>query len=202
MFVQVITCQTSDAGGLRRMMDRWVDELAAGAQGWLGSTAGVTDDGLFITLARFASREDAQRNSDRVEQGNWWAEFVKHLDGEPTFSNCSDAQLVLGGGSDEAGFVQVMQSTVSDRNEVRRAGEAFQKLDGMGRPDIIGGISALHDDEERLTQAFYFTSEAEARKGEQMQPPPEVLDAMQQWDRLLTDTVYYDLREPWLASVD
>ena len=65
MFVQVIQGKVSDAAAVRARMDTWMKELAAGADGWLGSTAGVTDDGDFVALARFESEEAARRNSDR-----------------------------------------------------------------------------------------------------------------------------------------
>lgn len=74
MFVQVIQGQVSDAGQVRAALDRWVQELAPSASGWLGSTTGVTDDGRFVALARFESEEAARRNSDRPEQDKWWAE--------------------------------------------------------------------------------------------------------------------------------
>ena len=35
---------------------------------------GMCDDGTFVALARFESAEAARRNSDRPEQGEWWAE--------------------------------------------------------------------------------------------------------------------------------
>ena len=57
------------------MGERWISELGADAPGWLGSTAGVTADGEFVVLARFTSAEEAQRNSERPEQGAWWAEM-------------------------------------------------------------------------------------------------------------------------------
>ena len=72
MFVQVIQAQVSDAAAVREAMERWAQELAPGAEGWLGTTAGVTDDGRFIALARFDSAQAARRNSDRPEQGEWW----------------------------------------------------------------------------------------------------------------------------------
>ena len=53
MFVQVIQGQVTDAGKVRAALDRWAAEVAPGAIGWLGSTAGVTGDGRFIALARF-----------------------------------------------------------------------------------------------------------------------------------------------------
>ena len=42
MFVQVITGKVTDTAAVRAAFDRWLEELAPGAKGWLGSTAGVT----------------------------------------------------------------------------------------------------------------------------------------------------------------
>jgi hypothetical protein len=41
MFVQVIQGQVSDAARVRAQLDRWVEEVAPAAVGWLGSTSGV-----------------------------------------------------------------------------------------------------------------------------------------------------------------
>ncbi|MFW5899005.1 MAG: hypothetical protein ACOCUN_00905, partial [Jiangellaceae bacterium] len=71
MFVQVIEGRTENADGLHAAMDKWAEDLAPGASGWLGSTAGVTSDGRFVALVRFESEEAARRNSDRPEQGRW-----------------------------------------------------------------------------------------------------------------------------------
>ena len=68
-FVQVIQGQVSDAAKVRAHLDKWNKELAPGADGWLGSTAGVTEDGRVVALVRFESEEAARRNSDRPEQG-------------------------------------------------------------------------------------------------------------------------------------
>jgi hypothetical protein len=81
MFVQVIQGQVADAGPVREAFDRWARELAPGATGWLGSTAGVTDDGRLIALARFESEDAARRNSGRPEQDRWWAETARLLTG-------------------------------------------------------------------------------------------------------------------------
>jgi len=40
MFVQVIRGQVSDPEQVHAALNRWSQQLAAGAQGWLGSTAG------------------------------------------------------------------------------------------------------------------------------------------------------------------
>src|SRR4028118_1129500 len=81
MFVQVIQGQVSDPNEARSALDRWTRDLAPDAEGWLGTTAGVTDDGQFIALARFASEEAARRNSERAEQGDWWGDTAKLVTG-------------------------------------------------------------------------------------------------------------------------
>src|SRR3712207_6106901 len=64
MFVQVIEGQTNDAGALRSQFGKWDREVKAGATGFLGSTAGVSEDGTFVAMARFESEEAARTNSD------------------------------------------------------------------------------------------------------------------------------------------
>ncbi len=82
MFVQVIQGQVADPGKVRAALDQWIRELAPGSIGWLGTTAGVTEDGRFIELARFESEEAARANSNRPEQDRWWAETAKLFTGE------------------------------------------------------------------------------------------------------------------------
>ena len=49
--------------------------------------------------------------------------------------------------------------------------------------------------------AIYFTSEADARAGEQKEPPESITAAMAELDSLAVgETTYLDLKEPWLAS--
>jgi hypothetical protein len=114
MFVQVIRGQVSDPGQVRNALDRWAEQLAAGATGWLGSTAGVTEDGRFMALARFESEQAARRNSDRPEQNQWWMETSKLFTGEVTFRDSSDVDVDVAGEPDKAGFVQIMQGRGSD----------------------------------------------------------------------------------------
>lgn len=202
MFVQIIQGKTSDPAGLRSLADRWVDELGPDAPGWLGTTMGVTPDGDFVGVVRFATAEDAARNSDRPEQGAWWEEFSKHLDGEATFSNATTADTWLAGGSDDAGFVQVIQSQMRDRETVLRGmeGMASASAEDFGRSDLIGGVYALHDDDDGLTQVAYFTSEAAARQGESQPMSEESQAAMEEFMAAVSDTTYFDLSDPWLAS--
>jgi hypothetical protein len=200
MFVQVIQAHTRDVEGVQAMMGRWRDELQAGSVGWLGTTAGVTEDGRAISVVRFDSAESAQANSDRPEQGAWWNEFAKLLDGEATFHNCTDVHTLGGGGSDEAGFVQVIQGRISDRDQLVGAWSDLEKLLAVERPEILGTTLAFHEDGSGFTEVAYFTTEAEARAGEAKEPSDEAKVLWERERALYTDLTYFDLREPWLRS--
>src|SRR4028118_602625 len=114
MFVQVIQGQVSDPNEARSALDRWTRGLAPGSEGWLGTPAGVTDDGQFIALARFASEEAARRNSERAEQGDWWRDTAKLFTGEPTFRDSRYVHVDVIGDPDDARFVQIMQGQGTD----------------------------------------------------------------------------------------
>lgn len=123
MFVPVFQGGVKDPDGLRASLDRWITDLGPNADGWLGTTWGLYGDNEFIALARFASGDAAKRNSERPEQGTWWAEVESSLKGETRFSDYDDDDdddddvILLGsGGSDAAGFVQVMQGRVLSRH--------------------------------------------------------------------------------------
>ena len=196
MFVQIIQGRAKDAAGLRKQMERWQQDLAPGATGFLGATAGVADDGEFIALARFESEEAARRNSDRPEQGEWWAETAKYLEGEPTFHDCTEVDTLLRGGSDDAGFVQVIQGRATDENRLRETLAQGESRLPEVRPDLIGGITARHDDGS-FTEVAYFTSETAAREGEKRM---EQEGDGPEWQSLVTDIRFIDLRDPWLYS--
>jgi hypothetical protein len=195
MFVQVIRGQAKDAPGMRKEMDRWQEELAPGAIGYLGSTGGVTEDGKFIVLARFESEEAAQKNSERPEQDAWYQEFATHLDGEPTFVNSSETEEWMGGGSDEAGFVQIITGSVTDKEKVREMWQSMPE-DAMHqmRPDVMGGLVVW--DGDNFVQSIYFTSEKEARAGESQEVPQEQQEQMQEMNSLMQDVEYLDLTDP------
>jgi hypothetical protein len=197
MFIQVITGQVADRAGLDGAFDRWERELRPGATGFLGSTGGVTADGRFIALARFESAEAAQANGDRAEQGAWWAEAEKCFDGPVTFRDCTDVDIFRGGGSDEAGFVQVMRGR-ADRTRVRALDDRVEAVLPALRPDLLGSVRAWYGDD--YTEAAYFTSEAEARAAEAQDPPPELADALSEWQDVMGEITYFDLTSPKLIS--
>jgi hypothetical protein len=199
MFIQVITGTTSDREGLQRQAERWEQELRPGATGFLGSTGGVTDDGRFIVAARFESEDAARRNSAREEQSAWWAETEKYLE-DVAFHDGADVLTTLGGGSDDAGFVQVMRGRVLNRDKatqlIARMGE-FEALMRQHRPEFMGDVTILHAD-GTYTDIIYFTSEAEAREGETKPMPAEGLEMFEEFMATMPVNEYLDLKEPWL----
>lgn len=198
MFIQVIQAKAGDPGGIRKEMDRWKEELAPGAAGALGATAGISTDNEFWSVVRFESEDAARKNSDRPEQGEWWNELQKHLDGEATFYESSDVELVRDGGSDEAGFVQIMKGRAKDLDRMKAEMRAMEPEMQKRRPDVIGGTSARIGEKEFIT-TMYFTSEAEARAAEQAMG--EGGDGGgPNWDELIEEMKFIDLKEPWLFS--
>jgi hypothetical protein len=199
MFVQVIQGGVKDPDGLRTSLDRWITDLGPTADGWLGTTWGLYGDKEFIALARFASADAAKRNSERPEQGTWWAEVASSLEGETRFTDYDDVILLGPGGSDAAGFVQVMQGQVVDAERERALTRDFAQRPMDFRPDILGGVAAIGDD-GRFVQAIYFTSEAEAREGEQKPMPPDMQEMMEQSQANTTEINFIDLTSPEFAS--
>jgi hypothetical protein len=196
MFVQVIEGRVSDREGLRRQMDKWMTDLRPGANGFLGSTAGVTEDGEGIAFARFESAAAAKANSERPEQGAWWDETAKCYSGDVTFTESEDTETFLGGGSNDAGFVQIMRGT-ADRDELHAMDAAFERVAGSWRPDLIG-VLRVWTGPDRYADVGYFTSEAEAREGEKKEPTPEIAEQMRRFEKLMSGVEFIDLKDPWL----
>ena len=98
MFMQVIQGRAADPAGFTASIDRWMQELGPGADGWLGTTSGMYGDNEFIALVRFESADAAKHNSDRPEQGQWWSEVASYLDGDARFDDYDDVTLMGPGG--------------------------------------------------------------------------------------------------------
>ena len=197
MFVQVIQGKVRDKAEVRAQLDRWVSDLAPRSVGWLGTTAGVTDDGTFVALARFESEAAADKNSSLPEQGEWWDTMAATFDGEPAFHNSTTARTDLAGDPSQAGFVQVMQGTTSDPDRLWALLTDDPVDLAAARPDILGRLMCLHD-AGAWTMAIWFTSEAEAREGEKKEMPPEAAERMAELRALGDEPSYLDLREPWM----
>ena len=200
MFMQVIKGRVADPARVKAALDRWAEELAPGAEGWLGTTAGVTEDGRFIAAARFESEDAARRNSDRPEQDRWWSETSRLFDGEPSFSDSSEVDVDTNGDPATATFVQVMQGRTSDPERARRM-MADDSTDWSSfRPDMLGSVAAGHDG-GAYTMVMWFTSEAEAREGERKEPPPELKAQMEEMGSLsVGEPEFFDLKDPWMYA--
>lgn len=200
MFVQVITAKVVDEDALWRNLDRWDSEVRSGAQGFLGSTGGVTDDGRLIAMARFESADAARRNSERPEQGQWWAEMEKALE-DPTFQDSTEVHVMGAGPSADAGFVQVMRGRVVDAakmTELRGRMKEFEAAMADARPDVIGDVTVLHPD-GTFTNAVFFRSESEARANEAKEMPAEMMAMFSDWMTAAPVDEYFDLKRPRLS---
>jgi quinol monooxygenase YgiN len=197
MFVQVIQAQPKDRNDAKDMWDRWDAEVkpAAKANGFLGATGGITGDGSLIVIARFESENAAEKNNNLSEQQQWYSEFEKRIEGEPSFTNYTNVELQDGGGSNDAGFVQVIRITGGDVEAFRKADEAAGPKMKELRPDVIGSVNAWTDDGD-VTTVIYFTSEADARKNESS---PEFQEAAKEFMSLPGESTFFDLADPWLS---
>ena len=199
MFVQVIEGKTDDPEAVHKRLDIWQRDLMPGAIGYLGSTAGCTDSGDCILIARFESRESAQRNSDRPEQGAWWAETKKCFTGPVRFHDTDDVQLMTHGELDQAHFVQIMEGHCADRDRAVELEHDADPLLANARPDLLGSVTAFFGDDE-FTEVAYFTSERAARAAEGREMPDEMASTFAEWDRLMKVDRYIDITDPWLVT--
>lgn len=195
MFVQLLQGKTSEKEGLKRQLDTWMAELRPGATGFLGTTGGVAADGSVFLAARFESEALAKANSDRPEQGAWWAETEKYFDGPVSFVDSTDVDVQVEP-SNDAGFVQVIQSTALDRPRIEAINARVGPLMTELRPDVVGAVSVWSGNQ--VCDIAYFTNEAEARAGEKRDLPAEHRQMFEEWQSLIEDVTYLDLTDPWI----
>jgi hypothetical protein len=199
MFIQVLQGKVSDADAVRVRFDDWTRNLGPSAEGWLGSTEGVTEDGEFVAVVRFRDEDSARRNSARPEQGAWWAETEALFDGEVKFHDYPHTTTWMDGGSDDAGFVQVIQGTYTGDASPADMDMDEDRMAEL-RPDVIGGTIGW-DDDGHFTQTMYFTSEEDAREGERaLAGDPGISAQMNEWVAQVDGLRYLDLSEPRMAS--
>ncbi len=193
MYVQIIQGRVVDPELHRRQSERWSAELKPGASGYLGATWGVTRDGVAVTVVRFESEADAVANSERPEQGKWWAEMEPSMS-DISFQNCAEVDTMLGGASSDAGFVQVISGSVKDKTAAQAMFDEVGDQLSAARPDILGGLMAWHGGGGDFTQVMYFRSEAEAHAGETSEVDPEIGNRYA--DIMASPPSFLDLVEP------
>ena len=196
MFIQVFHGKLADPELWVAQVGKWRQDIRPRTTGFLGFTSGVTADSYMVTVARFESQQTAQVDSDLPEQGEWFAASSKAFAGELTFHDCPQVELLFGGGSDRAGFVQVMTGRAKDPDALRVISRDMEDELRLVRPDLIGGTVGWHGDRE-FVQTSYFTSEAQARTNERtMAETPLLGRFMAQIDG---DLHYHDLTSPEFA---
>jgi hypothetical protein len=200
MFIQIIQGRATNPPGIRRDLGRWQRLLAADADGWLGSTTGITEDGWSITVVRFASEKQARRNSDRPEQREWWRDASQHL-ARVVSHDAPKVHIYRDGGSDQAGFVQVIQGHSDDLEHMASLGRDQDEVLAREAPHILGVTVAEHADRPGdFTQVLYFTSEQDARRHDQDPAIEDGEPAQKERRSLMTNARCFDLRDPQLLS--
>lgn len=200
MFVQIVEGWVSDRRGLRSALERWETDFAAAADGWLGSTGGVTSDGLAVVVSRFTSRAAARRVSDRPDHNEWWTTTSRLFRGVPILRNSDDVVEVTPGDPAAAGFVQVVHGAVSNPAAFRDIAASASAAWLAHRPDLLGSVGVLHEGAE-YSMVLYFTSESEARRGERTEPGAELLAQLRDLHRIEVGApTFRDLKEPWFFA--
>jgi hypothetical protein len=198
MFIRVIKGRATNPPGIRRDLIRWQRQLAADADGWLGSTAGITPDGWSITVVRFASEAQARRNSDRPEQREWWRDASQHL-ARIAVHDATEVRTYRSGSADEASFVQIIQGYSNDIERMASLGRDQEELLAREAPRLLGMTLAEHADwPGDFTQILYFTSEQDARRLAQEAPGVAGEPVLEQLRSLVTTSRCFDLRDPQL----
>ncbi len=196
MFIQIMQGKCTRQDELHALADEWLRDLSPGATGWLGGTYGFTDDDMFVGVVRFESRDAAMANSERPEQGAFAERMGELMDGPVEFHDSDDVTLLLDGGSDDAGFVQMIRGKVDDPARLKSM---------LANTDTSPRDAARHrrrapsrsSTDGTFTECVAFTSEEAARAGEQVEPPEEMRDDM---EYAMQDATFYDLRHPWFST--
>jgi hypothetical protein len=194
----MIRGRSADPDEALRLLDRWERDLRPGAAGFLGHTSGLTTGGELISIVRFTDGAAALANSDRPEQSAWWAAMEQTFASPPTFAESGDVTVTYGMPRDDAGFVQVMNGTCSDRDALVAAeAQVAPRLPEL-RPDLLG-VTMTWWDGTHFTEVAYFTSEDEARRNERLALPDDLAELMALEERIVADLEYLDLSQPRLG---
>jgi hypothetical protein len=200
VFVQVVTGLVANPRVARAAVERWAVETGPLTPGWCGTTAGLAGDGLLVGVVRFADAASAWRALTNTDQRAWWDRASGIFTGPVVLCGSSDV-VMIGSGSDDAGFVQVVQGRTRD---ARRFRSLTRELGGRLidlRPDILGYLVALHDEGRgAFTEVAWFTSEEEARTGGERDAPEDLAGLIDEEQGLLLDLEYLDVPVPWLSS--
>jgi hypothetical protein len=193
MFIQVYQVKLRDADLWTRQLETWRREIKPKTTGFIGLTSGVTADNYVIVVVRFESEEAANVDNNLPEQGAWFEQASRAFDGELVAHKCREVDVLLDGGSNDAGFVQIMQGRAKNqqqmRDQTREMGTELRTI----RPDLIGATVAWHGD-GGLTETAYFTSEQDARQNEQAMARSSFYERFM--SMIDGDLIFYDIPSP------
>ena len=197
MFVQMVHGKCSRRAEMRALVDSWCAGIAD-EQGWLGGTYGFTDDGRFVGIVRFTDATACVEAAQRPGAAAFWAAALELLDSDIAIHQSDDVTLMFDGGSDDAGFVQVLTGQLKDAARMRYllADQDMTAMLHASRPEIMGATLAISRD-GTFTETVAFTDEARARQGESVRMPEQVQRTLED---AVADVAYLDLRDPWFAS--
>jgi len=196
VFIQMVQGACSQEDDMRMLVDEWCERMGD-VPGWLGGTYGFTDDGHFVGVVRYESATACKETCAASDAGAWWAAAEEMFDRPPEIHQSEDVMIMLDGGSDAAGFVQVMRGKVGNSDTLRRimTDQDMTSMLHQARPDILGATMLIEDD-GTFTETISFTDEDSARKGETMEMPAEVAADLQE---AMAEVDYYDLHKPWFG---
>ncbi|MDX6321075.1 MAG: hypothetical protein QOF52_933 [Propionibacteriaceae bacterium] len=200
MFVRVVRGPVADRESARTALQRCVERLSPESSGWLGTTAGVTEDGQLLALESFESEEAAHRTLDPGGGGQWSTQ--NDLFTGNVIVRDSKAVLVipLNGDLEDATFVRILEGRYRDPERARALMTVDLPAWATFAPHLLGGLVVDHA-EGAYTTALYYTSEDAAREAEFNKPPGNVEEVMKQIGALNAGMpTLFTLRQPWLLQ--
>lgn len=196
MFVQFIWGKVKDREAVTSLVKEWDTTIRpAAGDGFLGSTWGITEDDMMFVAVRFADEDAKNKLSDSPEQDAWYRRLVETgLEGEPKFAETGEVEIMGDGGSNDAGFVQVISGQFNDKDKWLEVNRKFTALDQP--PHILGGYDGLLEN-NRFVSVIYFTNEADARKAEAEGMPDDMEPLMDEWRSTMSGEPHFtDLKQP------
>jgi hypothetical protein len=196
VFIQMVAGRCNEDDDMRMLVDDWCRRMSD-EPGWLGGTYGFTEEGMFLGVVRYESAGAWKECCSADDAGMWWAAAEEVFDGKPEFHQSEDVIMMLDGGSDDAGFVQVMRGRVVDSEKLRRlmTDQHMTSMLHQARPEIIGATLIIEDD-GTFTETVSFTDEASARRHEAEAMPAEVAADLEE---AIAEVDYHDLHKPWFG---
>ncbi len=195
MFVRVVQASVVSKPLLRNAWEHLLDAFAM-HDAWLGATGGIDKDGRFHAWVTFTDSDEADEVFNDPEVARWHDQFLHHL-AEANVTPTSDARVLIPGGG-SAGFVQFVAGDALDKEKLEAVMLAFQQEVVEYRLDVLGSMIAWLGPDS-FSSIVFFSSEAEARRGESLEFPGGISALLGEVMQVLKNLEYIDIRDPWIA---